>query len=89
MVYAERIARIEAELDALRAAFIGFAALFRRQAERSETILRDAAEAVLTSGSVDLEDARAVAEASLRVADQLAEHCAYLDSLDHEGRGIR
>ena len=89
MTDADRLARAEAELDALRAAFTGFAALFRQQAERSETILRDAAEAVLTSDAVHVGDARAVAEASLRVADQLAEHCAYLDSLDREGRGIR
>ena len=63
--------------------------MFREQAERAETILREAAEAVLTSEAVEIGDTRAVAEASIRVADQLAEHCAYLDSLDHEGRGIR
>ena len=89
MTDSERLAVVEAELDALRAAFTGFAALFRQQSERSEVILREAAEAVLTSASADIGDARAVAEASIRVADQLAEHCAYLDSLDREGRGIR
>lgn len=85
----ERLAVVEAELEALRAAFVGFASLFRTQCERAEQVLREAAETVLTSDQVDVADVRAVAQASIRVADQLAEHCAYLDSLDHEGRGIR
>ena len=89
MTDAHHLKKVEAELDALRCAFVGFASLFRAQAERSEVLLRESAEHVLTSDHAEVGDCRAVAEASIRVADQLAEHCAYLDSLDREGRGIR
>ena len=78
---------MEAELIALKRAFIGFTSLFARQAETAEHVLRAAAEELLTQ-HVEVEGCRAVAEASLRIADDMAAHCAYLRGLEREGRGI-
>ena len=83
----ERLDEIEAELVALKRAFIGFAALFARQAETAENVLRTAAEELLTEHP-NVDSSHAVAEASIRIADDLAAHCAFLRSLEREGRGI-
>ena len=83
----EQIEILAAERIARRTAFVGFAALFRREAETAERVLRSVAEDMILNRP-DVESARKVADASLRIVDKLAAHCAYLRSLEQEGRGI-
>ena len=83
----DRVDELEAELIALKRAFIGFASLFAGRAATAEHVLRTAAEEILTEHP-DVENSHAIAEASVRIADDLAAHCAYLRGLEREGRGI-
>ena len=82
---ADRTKALEAEVIALKRAFIGFAALFARQAEPAEHVLRTAAEELLTHHA-GIENCRAGTEANMRVAGDIAAQCAYFRSLS--GRGV-
>lgn len=83
----ERLDRLEAEVIALRRAFVAFATLFKQQSERAEIILRDGSEQVFREAA-QIGACRLAAEAGIRLADDLAEHSAYLHNLEREGNGL-